>query len=181
MYLYNFNLFFLSNNFVVSHILCIFVPMKAKVENQSATLLQEEVFREKADHYLVCFIDNCPLREQCLRWLVGQYADTTLLAYNAINPRNPKIGGEQCEMFRKNQLVMMKKGMTRLYLDMPGRVEYQIRRLLIQKWGRRQYFEARRGDRLITPDMQDDVLHACRHFGWTGPIVYDGEEEYWLW
>ena len=181
MYLYIFKLSYLLNYFVVSQILCTFGAMKAKEENQSATLSQEEVFREKADHYLVCFIDNCPLREQCLRWLVGQYADTTLLAYNAINPRNPKIGGEQCEMFRKNQLVMMKRGMTRLYLDMPGRVEYQIRRLLIQKWGRRQYFEARRGDRLITPAMQDDVLRACRNHGWTGPIVYDGEEEYWLW
>ena len=176
-----FKLYFLSNYFVISQILCIFVPMKAKEENQSATLSQEEVFREKADHYLVCFIDKCPLREQCLRWLVGQYADTTMLACNAINPRNPKMGGEQCEMFRKNQLVLMKRGMTRLYLDMPGRVEYHIRRLLIQKWGRRQYFEARRGDRLITPDMQDDVLRACRYHGWTGPIVYDGEEEYWLW
>ena len=176
-----FKLYFLSNYFVVSQILCTFGAMKAKVENQSAILSQEEVFREKADHYLVCFIDKCPLREQCLRWLVGQYTDTTLLACNAINPRNPKMGGEQCEMFRKNQLVLMKRGMTRLYLDMPGRVEYQIRRLLIQKWGRRQYFEARRGDRLITPDMQDDVLRACRYHGWTGSIIYDGEEEYWLW
>ena len=28
---------------------------------------QKEVFREKVDHYEVCFIDHCPLREQCLR------------------------------------------------------------------------------------------------------------------
>lgn len=150
-------------------------------QNKSAEQLQEEVFRQKVDHYLVCFIESCPLREQCLRWLVGRYADTMPLAYNAINPRNPKIGGEKCEMFRKNQRVVMKRGLTHLYHEMPSYMEHRIRHLLILMWGRKKYFEIRRGDRLITPDQQDDVLRACRHHGWQGPIVYDGEEEDWLW
>lgn len=148
---------------------------------QSATQSQEAAFREKAGNYLVCFSESCPLRQQCLRWLVGQYADTQPLAYNAINPRNPHIGGENCEMFRKNQRVIMKRGLTHLYLEMPGRMEYLIRQLLIQWWGRKKYFEARKGVRLITPEMQQDVADACRHHGWTGPIVYDDEEESWLW
>ena len=152
-----------------------------KNEKIKAPKSQEEVFREKASNYLVCFSESCPLRQECLRWLVGQHANSQPLAYNAINPRNPNIGGENCEMFRKNQKVIMKRGLTHLYLDMPGRVEYLVRRLLIQWWGRRQYFEARKGDRLITPSMQEDVVDACRHHGWTGPIVYDGEEESWLW
>lgn len=150
-------------------------------EEQKATRSQEEDFRKKAGHYLVCFSESCPLRQECLRWLVGQYADPQPLAYNAVNLRNPKIGGEYCEMFRKKQRVMMKRGMTRLYLDMPGRMEYKIRHLLISTWGRKPYFEARRGDRLITPDMQQSVAAACSYYGWTGPIVYDGEEESWWW
>ena len=142
---------------------------------------QVEAFKKKASHYLVCFIDSCPLHEQCLRWLVGQYADTTLLAINAINPHNPQMGGDQCIMYRQNQRVVMKRGLTHLYLDMPGRVEYRVRQLLILMWGRKKYFEARKGERLITPEMQEDVEAACRHHGWTGPVVYDGEVEDWLW
>ncbi|MBQ7554287.1 MAG: hypothetical protein IJT46_08050 [Bacteroidaceae bacterium] len=84
-------------------------------------------------------------------------------------------------MFRKNQRVVMKRGLTHLYLDMPGRVEYRVRQLLILMCGRKQYFEVRKGERLITPEMQEDVQDACRHHGWTGPIVYDGEVEDWLW
>ena len=142
---------------------------------------QAEAFKEKASHYLVCFIDSCPLHGQCLRWLVGQYADPSSVSFNAINPRNQQVGGEQCIMFRKNQRVVMKRGLTHLYLDMPGRVEYRVRQLLILMWGRKQYFEVRKGERLITPEMQEDVQDACRHHGWTGPIVYDGEVEDWLW
>ena len=36
--------------------------MKKQKDNISTAEQQKEVFREKADHYLVCFIDGCPLR-----------------------------------------------------------------------------------------------------------------------
>jgi hypothetical protein len=36
--------------------------MKKQIDNISTAEQQKEVFREKADHYLVCFIDGCPLR-----------------------------------------------------------------------------------------------------------------------
>lgn len=155
--------------------------MQKDQENKSAAQLQEEAFRAKVPHYLVCFMDQCPLHEQCLRWLVGQYADPHLPAHVAVNPRNPENGGEHCKMFRKNIRVMMKRGFKNLYHEMPTYMEHRIRLLLIMFWGRKKYFEMRRGDRLITPDQQDDVLHACRQHGWNGPIVYDGEQEDWLW
>lgn len=152
-----------------------------KKKNVASELTQEEVFREKVHHYLVCFIDQCPLHEQCLRWMVGQYADTRPLAYNAINPRNPNIGGEQCEMFRKCQRVMMKRGFKDLFHEMPGYMERGIRHSLISIFGHRKYFEMRRGDRLITPEQQQDIAAICQQYGWTGPIVYDGEQEEWSW
>ncbi len=155
--------------------------MKMKKENQIGLKSQEDAFREKAGHYLVCFVDQCPLHDHCLRWLVGQYVDIQPLAYNAINPRNPRIGGEHCEMFRNNQRIVMKSGFRNMYHEMPGYMEYRIRHLLIQTFGRKQYFEMRKGDRLITPEQQEQITAACRYHGWTGSIIYDGEQEDWLW
>ena len=77
--------------------------MKTKEKKQPQPLTLEDALREKVGHYLVCFIDQCPLHDQCLRWLAGQYVDTMPLAHNAINPHNPKISGEQCIMFRKSE------------------------------------------------------------------------------
>ena len=37
--------------------------------------LSEAQMREKASHYLVYYVDQCPLHEQCLRWLLGPYTD----------------------------------------------------------------------------------------------------------
>ena len=173
---------FLDYNFAISHILCIFAPvMEENIVNQSAKEMQAEAFRQKADHYIVCFVDTCPLREECLRWIVGNHVDAELAALSSVNPRNPKHGDEHCSMYRKSQRVMMKRGLTQMYHEMPHYKETQIRNALIQLWGRRKYFEMRRGDRLITPSQQQDIVDTCRHFGWDGPIVYDAEQEDWLW
>ena len=142
---------------------------------------QEIVFREKAASYLVCFIDQCPLRLECLRWLVGQHVNPSLQTYKSVNPCNPEHGGEGCAMFRKNVRVMMKRGFKNMYHDMPGYMESLIRNHLITKWGRKQYFELRKGDRLVTPSLEKDIAKACKNYGWTGPIVFDDEQEDWLW
>ena len=39
----------------------------------------------------------------------------------------------------------------------------------------------RRGDRPITRSQQQDISDTCSLYGWTGPIIYDGEEESWQW
>jgi len=39
----------------------------------------------------------------------------------------------------------------------------------------------RGGDRLITPEEQETIATICRLNGWTDPVVYDGEEEDWVW
>jgi hypothetical protein len=39
----------------------------------------------------------------------------------------------------------------------------------------------RRGDRLITPEQQQQIEQVCRRNGWQGELNYDGEEEDWAW
>ena len=156
--------------------------MKEQKNNNEVTAVeQEEAFRKKAAHYYVCLIDHCPLHDQCLRWLVGQYLEPRLPLCTIVNPRHPKAGTEQCELFRKNQRVVMKRGLMHLYREMPGYMEKQIRWQLIAKWTHKKYYEVRKGERLMTPDMQQDVINICRSNGWKGPIVFDGEETEWNW
>ena len=81
---------------------------------------EADIMREKAENYLVCFIDSCPLRESCLRWVAGQYVDPKLMVRTAINPRNPLMGVEGCPKYREKVCVKMMRGMTRLYHEMPG-------------------------------------------------------------
>ncbi len=155
---------------------------QSKSSTNLATIQSEEdILREKVSSYLVCFINECPLRGHCLRYEVGRYASTLPMAQTSVNPLHPKMGTEDCPMYREHRRVMMKWGLTRFYYDMPGRIEHAIRGYLIAAFGRKIYFEMRKGERLITPEQQQVIADACRHYGWTGDLVYDGEQEEYEW
>lgn len=142
---------------------------------------QEEIFRERAPHYLVCHIERCPLRDHCLRWLVGRYADSRPLAVNSVNPLHPQVATQECPLYRENRIEVHAKGMVHFYDDMPKRKEANIRDRLIGMYNRRKYYEYRNGVRLITPEMQQDILRVCQESGWTAPPRYDGSEEDYVW
>lgn len=106
-----------------------FAPMKTKKKNNVVSeLTQEEAFRQKVGHYLVCFTDQCPLHDQCLRWLVGQYADTRPLAiWNgasaiALYPSSDAGSISRCE----GETVLLPRSSSRTSLrfvdNMVGRV-----------------------------------------------------------
>ena len=142
---------------------------------------EADVLREKANHYLICFLDRCPLRDRCLRYLVGQHASSEPWAHTSINPLHAGVQTAECAMFRPNVRVVKKKGMMHFYHDMPGYMENNIRQALIRLFKRTYYFEMRRGDRLITPEQQQQIEQVCRRHGWQGELNYDGEEEDWAW
>lgn len=158
-----------------------FCIMEKNNVNDAGLKPEAAVLREKAENYLVCFIDNCPLHESCLRWVVGQYVNQQTIAHIAINPRNPLMGNESCPKYREMGRVKMMRGMTQFYHEMPGYLESGIRNELIAHFGRKRYFQMRKGDVLINPDAQRFISHVCQKHGWTAPLVYDGEEEEWLW
>lgn len=143
--------------------------------------LEAEVFRKKSLHYLVCFVEACPLRERCLRYLVGQYASGDAAATSSVNPHYSNVGSENCKLYRPDEYVLKKRGMKNFYYDMPGHIEYAIRRHLLRIFSHRHYYEMRNGTRLITPDEQQRIAEVCRLHGWTGDLHYDGEQKDWLW
>ena len=60
----------------------------------------EELFKEKAaSGYTVCCVDTCPLREECLRWLVWQQMPATRATFSCVNPKYESVGTECSKLF----------------------------------------------------------------------------------
>ena len=127
-----------------------FCIMEKNNVNDAGSKPEVAVLREKAENYLVCFIDNCPLHLSCLRWVAGQYVDPQMTIRTAINPRNPLRGVDECPKYREMTRVKVKRGMTKFYHDMPSYKEQAIRQQLIAHFGRKRYFQMRKGDILPT-------------------------------
>ena len=144
-------------------------------------MTEKEVFSHKAPNYLLCFINECPRRASCLRWLVGQELQSNDYNILSVNPMHPEVKANKCALYREKKHVRYAKGMMHFYDEMTRSQEVGIKHRLIVHYGRRQYYEYRRGERLISPEMQAFIGQVCKEHGYTKEPHYDGWQDDYAW
>ena len=146
-------------------------------------MTEQEIFTQKAvSGYTVCFAEQCPLREQCLRWKVGEQMPNTRSHYTCVNPYYQDVGTEHCSLFRNKEKVQFAKGMLHIFNDdMPRRIEPFVRSGIISRHCRTYYFEYRNGKRLIHPSVQEEIRSLFRQAGWNEEIHFDSYIEDYDW
>ena len=146
-------------------------------------MTEQELFaKQAANGYAICCADNCPLKEQCLRWLVGQQMPDTTFFYQCVNPRSRDAGTAQCPHYKSREKVKFARGMMHIFnADMPARVKPFVRRRLIDSHCKTYYYEYRNGTRLMPPAVQDEVRSFFREAGWDEEVRFDGYVEDYEW
>lgn len=144
-------------------------------------MTEKEIFSHKAPNYLLCFINECPRRATCLRWLVGQELQSNDYNILSVNPMHPEVKANKCALYREKKHVRYAKGMMHFYDEMTRSQEVGIKHRLIVHYGRRQYYEYRRGERLISPEMQEFIGQVCKEHGYTKEPHYDGWQDDYAW
>ena len=145
--------------------------------------IAKELLIEKAkEGYTVCYVEGCPLCNQCMRWLVGQHVPHTASSYRCVNPHFKGVATAECPMYRSDQKIRFARGMTHTFTgDMPKRLEPAVRNGIIRLTNRTYYFEYRNGSRPIPPALQQAIRDLFRSNGWTGEVTFDGYEEDYDW
>ena len=79
-------------------------------------MTEQEIFKKEAENgYTVCFAEQCPFKEECLRYLVGRQMPDTRSFYHCVNPRYQDVGTERCSLFRSSKKVKFAKGMMHIF------------------------------------------------------------------
>ena len=102
---------------------------------------REQIFKEKADTYSVCYSTACPLREHCLHSILSAYTPQDRMLVQSVNLTNPEMQREGCPWFRNDEPIRMPFGLSTMYYDMPGRIERAIKNHLIHVYSRKRYYE----------------------------------------
>ena len=144
-------------------------------------MTEKEIFSHKAPNYLLCFINECPRRATCLRWFVGQELQSNDYNILSVNPMHPEVKANKCALYREKKHVRYAKGMMHFYDEMTRSQEIGIKHRLIVHYGRRQYYEYRRGERLISPEMQAFIGQVCKEHGYMKEPHYDGWQDDYAW
>ena len=150
-------------------------------ERKDKNMISEELLREKARHYLVCYYEPCERRTHCLRWLAGLYVPETERVTTCVNVMNREVREGHCPFYKLDETVTMARGFTHLYDQMPKRTGTAIRLELDGHFGHTMYYKYRNGLLPITPQMQAYIAEVCRKHGWTELPVYDSMTEEYDW
>ena len=144
---------------------------------------EQEIFKEKAvSGYTVCFAAQCPLKDRCLRWKVGQQMPDTKSSYHCVNPHYQDVATEHCPLFRQSEKVQFAQGMMHIFnADMPRRVEPYVRSHFIASHCKTYYYEYRNGERLISPAIQEKIRDLFREAGWNQEVHFDSYVEDYEW
>ena len=167
------------------HYLCIQIHNTThdnmKKNKTVTTPTREEIFREKAKTYVPCFSVSCPLREHCLRALVRPYTPQDRFVTLSVNLAQPDAETEQCFMYRNDQPVRMAVGIEPVYHDIPGWMERSIKSSLIQRYGRKRYYEYHNGTRPLPPSEEQHIRALLRSSGWTQEPQFESYVEEYMW
>lgn len=144
-------------------------------------MIDENILRKRAQNYIVCFNSECPLHEHCLRWQTGHYVSERPYSVSCFNPRHRHAGSDSCPGYRSDHPQRVPRGMVGFYAAMPGAMERAIKSRLIECYTRVGYYRFRRGERPITPDVEQKITDVCRECGWTAAPVFDSYSEELLW
>ena len=144
---------------------------------------EQEIFKEKAvSGYTVCFAAQCPLKDRCLRWKVGQQMPDTKSSYHCVNPHYQDVATDHCPLYRQSEKVQFAQGMMHIFnADMPRRVEPYVRSHFIASHCKTYYYEYRNGERLISPAIQEEIRDLFREAGWNQEVHFDSYVEDYEW
>ena len=143
---------------------------------------KELLIKQAQEDYTVCYVENCPLRNHCLRWLVGQHMPPTASTYRCVNPNFEGVATADCPMYRKDEKVRFAKGMKNMFNDdMPKSVQDAVKYGVINKSNRTYYYEYKNGSRLIPPSLQEHIRQLFRDKGWTAKVDFDSYVDDYNW
>ena len=150
-------------------------------KKKEVTKTREELYQEKAQTYVTCYSDSCPLREHCLRSILNEYAPKGAFVARVINLHNPEVQTSHCPMYRSDEPVRMPVGLAPIYHDMPGRLERGIKNCLIYDYSRKRYYEYHNGTRPLTPEVEAHIRQVLKDYGWQQEPTFAGYIEEIIW
>lgn len=145
--------------------------------NNEITPLSEEFdFGKVPSWYVLCTNGQCPLRDDCLRYLAGMNAPDNIETRLCVMPKTLKDG--QCRWFDGKEVQVCACGFTRLY-DRVLKKDFTPMRKGITHYlhGSKMYYEYKCGKRSLSQSQQQWIRKFVKSFGYDWDVPFDRYEE----
>lgn len=122
--------------------------------------------------YMVCFQQDCPLHDSCMRFVAGQNLPDDRQMGNAVFPAARQ--GDQCRYYHKYRVFNGAAGFNTLFNNVLARHSVQLRQAIKDHLGGNgTYYLYHNGKKWLTPEQQDWILSLFRRYGYTEDLSFD--------
>lgn len=146
--------------------------------------MEEEPFdySKVPGHFGMCVVENCSKSTTCLRRIVYNHVPADIVFLPILNPRNiVKMLPDKCEYYCSNKKIRYAKGFLCTTELLPVRVSATFRYRMIGSWGFRRYYQKRKGETLLSPFEQKQVVALAKELGLNQQEYFDAYVEAYDW
>ena len=126
--------------------------------------------------WALCFLDECPLKELCQRWLAYRYAPKGVTIHPCVTPHALDDG--KCRYYVKPEPIRVAYGFGDLFRQVRRDHYPHIRAELIGLFGSRTYYyRYRTGEYPIYPEQQEEMRKIFRSYGYADNFEFNSYGE----
>lgn len=124
----------------------------------------------------ICFLNQCPRQNECLRHRIGLVAPSDLYFTLTVTPLVLKE--KDCPMFRKIEIMRVARGFSGIFAEVKAVDIRGLRRDLMNYLrGHTNYYRYLHGERVLTPEQQSGISDIFRGYGYSETLTFDAYEE----
>ncbi|MBQ7420245.1 MAG: hypothetical protein IJV17_05855 [Prevotella sp.] len=121
---------------------------------------------------MLCFNNECPMCDHCLRYQVGVQECQQRLWGRAVYPSALKDG--KCSFYRKAEEVKLAYGFHSLYKNVPKHERSLMRNIITDYVGSvGSYYRYHNGEHMLAPCQQQTILGFFAERGYDQGIAFD--------
>ena len=140
--------------------------------------MEEKIdFAKVPYQYSMCLNRQCPQAGTCLRQLTEQSVPENIEHWIIISPKYLSTVKGGCPHYRSSTKVRYAQGFIGILENLPYKQMQTVILHLMNYLGRRTYYRARKGERLLSPSEQQHILNILRNCGVTTTQEFDAYVE----
>ena len=135
-------------------------------------------FSNMPKNWAVCFMHDCILKEQCLRYYVGKTLSVS--RHSALTVLPSARSGNSCREFHTMKKERLAWGFSHLFDDVKHSDYRFLRCAMEDHFGSRfVYYRYHRGINKLNEEEQQWIDDLFQRYGYAAPRVYDNYQTSW--
>ena len=132
-------------------------------------------------NYEVCFRNECPLKETCLRHHASQEHRKNMRFIPIVNPYLVEDVTESCPFYRSDEPVSVAYGISHIFDYVPSIKHDLLYHSVKDYFGKYTYYRIYHKVRPIMPEEQEVIQRIFKNNGINEPVKYDEYTEIINW